>query len=95
MSFLGNYNPEQFTIVGTVSASQNEGSLNSGKKYNKYIGYKQDGTPNGRTGSTFGKCPVIIMDDGKHPYYEKDGIRVQATYPRIFIINKGEEKNES
>jgi len=85
MSFIGNYNPDQFIIVGTVSASQNEGTLNSGKKYNKYIGYKQDGTPTGRTGSTFGKCPVIVMDDKKHPYYEKDGIRVQATYPRIFI----------
>ena len=91
MSFLGNYNPEQFKIVGTVSASQNEGSLNTGKKYNEYIGYNQDGTPTGRTGSTFGKCPVIIMDDGKHPYYEKDGVRVQATYPRIFIVLKEDE----
>lgn len=88
MSFIGSYNPEQFEILGTVSASQNEGTLNTGKKYNKYIGYRQDGTLNGRTGSTFGKCPVIIKDDGKHPYYEKDGIRVQATYPRIFIKHK-------
>ncbi len=88
VTFLGNYNPEQFEIVGTVSASTNEGSLNSGKKYNEYIGYKQDGTKNGRTGSTFGKCPVIVKDDGKHPYYEKDGVRVQATYPRIFIRHK-------
>ena len=88
MSFIGNYNPEQFEILGTVSARQNEGTLNTGKKYNKYIGYRQDGTLNGRTGSTFGKCPVIIKDDGKHPYYEKDGIRVQATYPRIFIKHK-------
>ena len=84
-TFLDKYNPEQFEIVGTVSAAQNEGSLNTGKNYRDYIGYKQDGTPNGRTGSTFGKCPVIVKDDGKHPYYEKDGIRVQATYPRIFI----------
>ncbi len=92
MSFIGNYNPCQFKIIGTVSASQNEGSLNTGKKYNKYIGYRQDGSLNGRTGSTFGKCPVIIKDDGKHPYYEKDGIRVQATYPRIFIAHAEEEK---
>lgn len=92
MSFIGTYNPDQFEIVGTVSASQNEGTLNTGKKYNKYIGYRQDGTLNGRTGSTFGKCPVIVKDDRKHPYYEKDGIRVQATYPRIFIVHKKEEK---
>lgn len=85
VSFLGSYNPEQFEIVGTVSASQNKGSLNTGKKYNEYIGYRQDGTLNGRTGSTFGKCPVLVKDDGVHPYYEKDGVRVQATYPRIFI----------
>ena len=87
-TFLDKYNPEQFEIIGTVSAAQNEGSLNTGKSYKDYIGYKQDGTPNGRTGSTFGKCPVIVKDDGKHPYYEKDGVRVQATYPRIFIKHK-------
>lgn len=87
-TFLDKYNPEQFEIIGTVSAAQNEGSLNTGKSYKGYIGYNQDGTPNGRTGSTFGKCPVIVKDDGKHPYYEKNGIRVQATYPRIFIRHK-------
>lgn len=92
-NFLDKYNPDQFDIMGTVSAAQNEGSLNLGKSYKQYIGYKQDGTPNGRTGSTFGKCPVIIKDDGKHPYYEKNGIRVQATFPRIFIRRKREEKN--
>ena len=87
-TFLDKYNPEQFEIIGTVSAAQNEGSLNTGKSYKDYIGYKQDGSPNGRTGSTFGKCPVIVKDDGKHPYYEKNGVRVQATYPRIFIRHK-------
>lgn len=85
VSFLGCYNCEQFKIVGTVSAKDNEGSLNSGKSYKDYIGYNQDGTPYGRTGSTFGKCPVIVKDDGEHPYYEKDGVRVQAIQPRIFI----------
>lgn len=96
MSFVGCYNPEQFEIIGTVSARQNEGSLNNGKNYRDYKGYNQDGTPNGRTGSTFGKCPVIIKDDGKHPYYEKNGVRVQATYPRIFIKHKKrDELNEN
>lgn len=88
VSFLGSYNPEYFEIVGTVSAAKNSDSLNTGKSYSDYKGFYQDGRPNGRTGSTFGKCPVLVKDDGVHPYYEKDGIRVQATFPRIFIKHK-------
>lgn len=88
-SFLGRYNPEQFEIVGTVSAPGNKESLNLGKDYSQYIGYTQDGTRNGRTGSTFGKVPVLRKDDGVHPYYEKDGVRLQALFPRIFIRKKG------
>lgn len=87
-SFLSRYNPEQFEIVGTVSAAGNEGSLNLGKDYSQFIGYNQDGTKNGRTGSTFGKVPVLQKDDGSHPYYEKDGVRLQALFPRIFIRHK-------
>ena len=88
ITFMDSYCPEQFEIVGTISAPSDENTLNFGKNYSDYIGYKQDGTLYGRTGSTFGKCPVIVMDDKKHPYYEKDGIRVQATYHRIFIRKK-------
>lgn len=87
-SFLTHYNPKQFIIVGTVSAAGNKDSLNLNKDYSSYIGYRQDGTKNGRTGSTFGKVPVLEKDDGIHPYYEKDGRRVQALYPRIFIRAK-------
>lgn len=85
ITFLDKYNPEQFEIVGFCDA---DSPLNLGKDYSKYIGYKQDRTLYGRTGSTFGKCPVIVMDDKKHPYYEKDGIRVQATYHRVFVRKK-------
>lgn len=85
ITFLDKYNPEQFEIVGFCDA---DSPLSLGKDYSKYIGYKQDRTLYGRTGSTFGKCPVIVMDDKKHPYYEKDGIRVQATYHRVFIRKK-------
>lgn len=85
ITFLDKYNPEQFEIIGTISAACDPYSLNYGKDYSKYIGYKQDGTLYGRTGSTYGKCPVIVMDDKKHPFYEKDGIRVQAIHHRIFI----------
>lgn len=88
ITFMDSYCPEQFEIVGTISAPSDENTLNFGKNYSDYIGYKQDGTLYGRTGSTFGKCPVIVMDDKKHPYYEKNGIRVQATYHRIFIRKK-------
>lgn len=84
-SFLNRYNPDQFEIVGTVSAPGNKDSLNLGKDYSQYIGFNQDGTKNGRTGSTFGKVPILQKDDGIHPYYEKDGVRLQALFPRIFI----------
>ena len=87
-SFLSRYNPEQFEIVGTVSAPGNKDSLNLGKDYSQFIGYRQDGSLNGRTGSTFGKVPVLQKDDGVHPYYEKDGVRLQALFPRIFIRHK-------
>lgn len=89
--FLFDYNPDQFEIVGVVSAPQNPGSLNLGKDYRLFIGYRQSGKPNGRTGSTFGKCAVIVQDDGVHDYYEKDGVRVQQVSPRIFIRNKHPE----
>lgn len=69
--FLDKYCPEQFEIIGPESAPSNPETLNLGKDYSEYIGYSQDRVPNGRTGSTFGKCPVIEMDDKKHPYYEK------------------------
>ena len=88
ITFLDKYNPEQFEIVGTISAPSDPNTLNLGVDYSEFIGYTQDRKPNGRTGATFGKCPVIVMDDKKHPYYEKDGIRVQTTYHRIFIRNK-------
>lgn len=92
ITFMDKYCPEQFEIVGTISAPSDPNTLNLGVDYSEYIGYTQQGTRNGRTGSTFGKCPVIVMDDKKHPYYEKDGVRVQTTYHRIFIRNKHPEQ---
>lgn len=92
ITFLDKYNPEQFEIIGTISAPSDPNTLNLGVDYSKYIGYTQDKKRNGRTGATFGKCPVIVTDDKKHPYYEKDGIRVQTTYHRVFILNKHPEK---
>lgn len=90
--FLMNHNPSQFEIVGVVSAPKNPGSLNLGKDYSRHIGHKQDGSLTGRTGSTFGKCAVIVRDDGVHDYYELDGERVQQVSPRIFIRNLHPEK---
>lgn len=90
ISFLDKYCPEQFEIIGFCDT---DSPLNLGKNYSDYIGYNQDRTLYGRTGATFGKCPVIIMDDKKHPYYEKDGIRVQATYHRMFIRRKNNQLN--
>lgn len=88
ITYMDKYCPEQFEIVGTISAPSDTNTLNLGKDYSRYIGYSQERVPNGRTGSTFGKCPVIIMDDKKHPYYEYNGVRLQTTYHRVFIRRK-------
>ena len=45
-----------------------------------------------------GNNPILVKDDKKHVYYEnKDGIRVQSTYCRIFIVNLEleDKKNEN
>lgn len=92
ITFLDKHNPDEFEIVGLSMAGCNENSLNLRKDYKKYLGYKQDGTKTGRTGSTFGACPVLVQDDGKTVYYELNGIRVQATYCRVFIKRKEIDK---
>lgn len=89
---LNKFSPDQFEIIGICTSASTPGTLNLGIDFSGFIGYKQDGTPNGRTGSTFGKCPVLVKDDGKHPYYEKDGVRLQATYPRMFVKLKHPEE---
>ncbi len=86
ISFLDKYCPEQFEIVGMPTASSNENSLNLGVDYSKYVGYRQDGTKTGRTGSTFGACPVFERNDGKGIYYTNGKQTVQAgSCERLFI----------
>lgn len=92
ITFLADYNPSQFELIGVSSAMSNDDSLNLHKDYSMYVGYKQNGETNGRTGSTFGNAPVIEKDDGKSVYYEYKGRRVQATYARLFIRNKHSEE---
>lgn len=97
ITFMDKYNPsstikqhnlaKEFDILNTTTAVNNP--FNLCVDYSKYKGIRQDGTLNGRTGSTFGNCPVIRMDDHKHVYYESpDKIRVQAVYKRILIRAK-------
>ena len=82
ITFLDKHNPEQFEIIGISVAD----SPLMTKHYADYVGYRQDGTKTGRTGSTFGCCPVVQKNDGRTVYYKNvDGIEVQATYQRIFI----------
>ena len=86
ISFMDRYCPEQFEIVGMPTARSNEGSLNLGKDYSKHIGYKQNGEKTGRTGSTFGACPVFVRNDGKAIYYTDGNETVQAgSCERVFI----------
>ena len=85
-SFINKYCPEQFDIIGMPTAGSNKGSLNLNKDYKSYIGYKQDGTKTGRTGSTFGACPVFERNDHKSIYYTNGEKTVQAgNCERIFI----------
>lgn len=85
ISFLDKYCPEQFKIISISMAGCNEDSINLRKDYSKFIGYKQDGSKTGRTGSTFGACPVLVKNDLKSVYYEFQNKQVQAVYCRVFI----------
>lgn len=94
ITFMSKYNPssilethnlgKEFDILGISTGTNSPLSLNV--DYSKYKGIKQNGELNGRTGSTFGNCPTICKNDGKHVYYQApNGNTVQATYARIFI----------
>ena len=92
ITFLDKYNPEQFKIVASSQTGCHPDSMVL-KKYSDYYGYTQDRKSNGRTGATMGNNPILIKDDKRHVYYEnKEGIRVQSTYCRIFIINNEMEE---
>ncbi len=95
ITFLDKYNPEQFRIIASSQTGCHPDEMVL-KKYSDYYGYTQDRKSNGRTGATMGNNPILVKDDKKHVYYEnKDGIRVQSTYCRIFIenIEIGEDNN--
>ena len=88
ITFLDHWNPDQFDIIGMTEAVCNENSLNLGKNYRDFIGYTQTRKKTGRTGSTLGCCAVLVKDDKKSIYYEKDNIHIQPVYGRIFIRRK-------
>lgn len=91
ITFLDKYNPEQFNIIASSQTGCHPDEMVL-KKYSDYYGYTQDRKSNGRTGATMGNNPILVKDDKKHVYYEnKEGIRVQSTYCRIFITRKKEE----
>ena len=95
ITFLDKYNPEQFKIIASSQTGCHPDEMVL-KKYSDYFGFTQDRKSNGRTGATMGNNPILVKDDKKHVYYEnKDGIRVQSTYCRIFIekIDNGESDN--
>ena len=95
ITFLDKYNPEQFTIVASSQTGCHPDDMVL-KKYSDYYGYTQDRKSNGRTGATMGNNPILVKDDKKHVYYEnKDGVRVQSTYCRIFILNNELEDVEN
>lgn len=95
ITFLDKYNPEQFKIIASSQTGCHPDDMVL-KKYSEYYGYTQDRKSNGRTGATMGNNPILVKDDKKHVYYEnKDGIRVQSTYCRIFIIRNEKEGEQN
>ncbi|MBR3340053.1 MAG: adenine-specific methyltransferase EcoRI family protein [Clostridiales bacterium] len=89
ITFMDKYNPDQFELVGIPTAGSNKDSLNLNNDYRTYIGYTQEGKPTGRTGSTFGACPVFERNDHKTIYYTNGKRTVQAgSCERIFIRRK-------
>lgn len=94
-SFLEKYCPEQFEIVGATQTGCHDDDMIK-NTYKDYIGYHQDGTPTGRTGSTCGHNPMLEKNDGIHDYYmNKDGKMVQSVNGRILIKRKVTRINEN
>lgn len=94
-SFLEKYNPEQFKIVACSQTGCHPDSMIL-RTYKDYVGYKQDGRKTGRTGSTCGHNPMLLMNDGIHDYYKnEEGRIVQSGSSRIFIQKIKEENDEN
>ena len=88
ITFMDKYNPEQFEIVASSQTGCHPDSMVL-RSYKDYVGFHQDGTPTGRTGSTCGHNPMILKNDGVHDYYKNDeGRIVQSGNSRIFIRRK-------
>lgn len=87
-SFLKRFCPEQFEIIAATQTGCHPDDMIL-KTYKEYKGYKQSGTPTGRTGSTCGHNPMIEKNDGIHDYYMNDeGRTVQSANGRILIRRK-------
>lgn len=87
-TFLDSYNPDQFEIVASCQTGCHPDEMVL-KTYKDYVGYKQNGKPTGRTGSTCGHNAILVKNDGKHDYYKNaEGVIVQSAFSRIFIKRK-------
>lgn len=87
-TFLGSYNPEQFTILGVTQRGCHD-LVPDTKKYNDYWEMKQNGQRTGSSGNKTNENANLSRNDGKHNYFiNKEGHIVQACYSRIFIQRK-------
>ncbi len=84
-SFVAKYCPEQFEIIGaTQTGCHSEDMVIA--SYKDFLGYHQDGSLTGRTGSTCGNNPMLERNDGIHDYYMNNkGKQVQSANSRILI----------
>lgn len=97
VSIMDKYCPEQFRILCATQTGCHPDNMIL-KSYKTYIGYHQNGTLTGRTGSTCGHNPMLAVNDGIHDYYKNEnGEIVQSANSRIFIerIKNNEDNIEN
>lgn len=94
ITFLGNYNPEQFEIIGLLQSSTDEqaGTPNL-RYYNDFKEMRQDMTYTGASGGKANGNPVLSgkSKKGNFLHNEKTGEYVHSIYARILIKRRTNE----
>lgn len=88
ITFLNQYNPEQFDILGATQRGCHDAFPDT-KKYNDYCEMRKDGTPTGSSGNKTNENANLRKNDGKKNYFiNAEGDIIQSAYQRLFIRRK-------
>ena len=91
ITFLDKFNPDQFTIIGmTKTPLGNDLRI---KIYDKQIQHNPDGTTQVVTKANDGALLKIDAPKKEKPWYEINGEKFIAVYPRILIKRKKKDEN--